>query len=295
MHEKHVKLAEKGTLISICIYTLIASLKLLIGHLFQSNAMSADGWNNFTDVLSSVVIFIGIFIAKQPADNEHQYGHWKIENIASLMSAFIMFFIGLQVLFSAISSLVNQQQLQPELSLIITGFIASTLMFITYFYNKTLATKIHSKSLLAVAKNNLSDALTSFITATSILLNYLLKLPVLDSIMALIVAIIILHTGFDIFKEHVFILSDGFNKEELHPIRETILSHQEIKAIRLLKARNYGSTIYVDVTVLMDPTLTVLQSHQVTEDIELELQQKFNVKYTDVHVEPYIAHSKNND
>lgn len=286
--QHYTRLAERGTLISIWIYTFIATSKLTIGLLFHSNAMSADGWNNFTDVLSSIVIFLGIIIAKQPADNEHQYGHWKIENIASLMSSFIMFFIGFQVLLSALSSFVDKHEVHLDFLLVITGFIASSLMFATYFYNNQLAKKINSKSLLAVAKNNFSDAITSFITTISILLSNLLQLPILDSIMALIVSIIILHTGFDIFKEHVFILSDGFDQEDLEPIRLAILAHNEIKGIRLLKARNYGSIIYVDVTVYMDSSLTVLQSHQVTEDIETELQHKFNVKYTDVHVEPFL-------
>lgn len=287
--QHYTRLAERGTLISIWIYTFIATSKLTIGLLFHSNAMSADGWNNFTDVLSSIVIFLGIIIAKQPADNEHQYGHWKIENIASLMSSFIMFFIGFQVLLSALSSFVDKHEVHLDFLLVITGFIASSLMFATYFYNNQLAKKINSKSLLAVAKNNFSDAITSFITTISILLSNLLQLPILDSIMALIVSIIILHTGFDIFKEHVFILSDGFDQEDLEPIRLAILAHNEIKGIRLLKARNYGSIIYVDVTVYMDSSLTVLQSHQVTEDIETELQHKFNVKYTDVHVEPFLS------
>lgn len=287
MQQNHIKLAERGTLISIAIYTVIAITKLLVGYLFQSHALSADGWNNFTDVLSSIVIFIGLIIAKQPADNEHQYGHWKIENIASLMSAFFMFFIGLQVLLSAISSLIHHQGIQTDVSLVYTGFIASILMFITYFYNNRLAKKINSKSLLAVAKNNWSDASTSFVTAVAIYLNHLWHLPILDSLMAIVVACIILYTGFEIFKEHAFILSDGFNQSELEPIRQTILAHPEVKDIRLLKARNYGATIYVDVTVLMEPTLTVWHSHNVTEEIEQELHDRFNVKFTDVHVEPF--------
>ncbi|MBS4750736.1 cation diffusion facilitator family transporter [Granulicatella sp. zg-ZJ] len=283
----HLTLAERGTLISIIIYTVIASLKIILGTLFKSSALSADGWNNFTDVLSSVAVFFGIRLAKQPADEEHQYGHWKVEGISSLMSSFIMCFIGLQVLFSSFTSLVQQEEPNFDLSLAAIGIFASALMFATYFYNHRLANRIQSMGLKAVAQNNLADAFTSLSTAISIFFAVLFKWYWIDSIMAIFVSAFILNTAFSVFKESAFALSDGFDTEQLEPFRKLILSHPEIHDVRSIKARHYGANIYVDVTVLMNAHLTVKESHDVTETIEKELSEQFGVTFTDVHVEPY--------
>lgn len=280
-------IAEKGTLLSICVYVFIALFKIISGHLFNSIALSADGWNNFTDVLSSVAIYAGLKLAKMPADHEHQYGHWKVESIASLMSAFIMFFVGLQVLFNTINQLLYPVEKTLDPLTVTIGITASIIMLITYIINKRTAIKINSSGLMSVAKNNLSDAIASMVTALSVLASILFNQPLIDVFMAFVIVLVIFYTGYSILKESIFVLSDGFNTSELQPFKELILSHSQVKAIQSIKARKYGANIYVDVTILMDTHLTVKESHDVTEIIETQLKDLYNVAYTDIHVEPY--------
>lgn len=286
MNNQSTKLAMRGTLLSIFIYILIASMKIIIGTLWQSSALSADGWNNFTDVLSSIAIFIGIRASTIPADSDHQYGHWKIESISGLISSFIMFTIGTQVLITACLSFFQSESKTFDWLLVLTGLASSLIVGCTFLCNNYLANKTQSVGLRATAQNNLSDAITSFITAISLLVVMLTQWLWIDSIMALIVAFVILKTAYTIFKDNAFILSDGFDVERLENYRQVISSHPEILSIRLLKARHYGANIYIDTTVIMPATLTVKESHDVTEHIEKLLRDELHVQYIDIHVEP---------
>lgn len=278
-------IVKKMSFITIAIYCAIASLKLAIGFYFNSSAFQADGFNNFTDVIASVAIFIGLHIAHLPADDEHRYGHWKAEGIASLVASFIMFYIGIQVLLSAFSRMVTPNRELLDFSLVIAGFFSSVIFFALYRINKKTAQQYSSIGLKATAQNNLTDAITSFLSTITIILINSLKWFWLDGLIATIISMVILKTGLDIFKETVFQLSDGFDEKTLNRYKTIILAHPEIISIRQLKARHYGPNVYVDVTVLMDGNLTVHESHIITEDIERELQNS-GVLFTDVHVEP---------
>ncbi|MBF0779881.1 MULTISPECIES: cation diffusion facilitator family transporter [unclassified Granulicatella] len=278
--------AEKGTLLSIVVYIILASSKIMIGTLCYSMALVADGWNNFTDILSSIAIFIGMRSSRIPADAEHQYGHWKIESIAGLISAFIMFIIGAQVLFSAVHALLLPNSQEFDSILVWTGLLSSGALALTCLYNYRLARITRSAGLRATAQNNRSDALASLVTGVSLFITKMTQLVWIDSLMAIIVSLIILQTAYSIFKDNAFILSDGFDNASLQDYRQVILAHSEVLDIRALKARHYGANIYVDVTVVMPANLTVKESHSVTEDIERELQQNYHVSFIDIHVEP---------
>ena len=282
---QRLKQAERGAILSIITYILLSSSKLIVGKLFFSQALFADGLNNFTDVLSSILVFIGLKISQKPADKNHPYGHWKFETLASLMTSFLMCIIGLEVIRDAWGHFTSSIEEQPSLITAIIGGISALLMFGVYRYNHSLAIKIHSLGLKAAAKDNLSDALTSLSTSIAILAAKL-SFSWLDTGMAIIVGMMILKTAFDIFKESSFQLTDGFEPEEIKAYKPIILAHPEIKTIEEMKARRYGSNIYLDLTVCMDPNLTVWRSHEITEEIELELEEQFGITFVDIHVEP---------
>ena len=283
----NLKQAERGAIVSIVAYIVVSLAKVVIGHLFLSAALVADGLNNVTDVISSVLVLVGLRISQKPVDANHPYGHWKFEQVASLATSFIMFFIGIEVLRSSVTNILEGRMPTPSWITAITAALAGVVMSCVYIYNNRLATRLHSLGLKAAAKDNLSDALTSFATAIAIFAASL-GLGWLDAVMAIVVGLIILKTAFDIFKESTFALTDGFDQKELEDYRPLIMAHEEVKEIGEIKARRYGSNVYMDLTVLMDPNLTVLKSHAVTEEIETELRNAFSIPFIDIHVEPFL-------
>ena len=280
-----LKIAERGAWISISAYILLAIMKLSIGLFAESEALRADGLNNFTDVIASISVLVGLRIARKPKDSNHQYGHWKFENIASLITSFIMFMIGLEELVSAFDKIVNNSFSSPNPISGIVGIISAVIMIGVYLYNSALAKKVQSQALMAAAKDNLSDAYTSIGTTVAIVASFF-NFHMLDTIAAFVIGIIILKTAFDIFKESSFSLSDGFSEEKLENYKVEIARVEGVKDVRFLRARTYGANIFLDVVIIVDPKLSVIESHEITEEIERKLQDKFEVFDTDVHVEP---------
>jgi len=282
---EQLKKAELGAIISIAAYILVSAMKLIVGNMANSEALRADGLNNFTDILASVAVLIGLHISQKPADAEHRYGHWKAENVASLVTSFIMLLVGLQVLYSSILSVINKKMESPDITAAIVGLVSAVIMYGVYFFNKRLSEEVKSPGLLAAAKDNRSDTWTSIGTAIAVFAASF-NLGWLDSVAAIVVALLILKTAIDIFKESVFTLSDGFDQEELDQFNEAIRHIQQVQSVKNIKGRSYGSNIYLDVTVTMRPELTVKESHDVADQIENLLRDKFQVFETDVHVEP---------
>ncbi|MGY3766975.1 cation diffusion facilitator family transporter [Vagococcus vulneris] len=281
-----LKQAEKGAIISLTAYIFLALLKITIGSYANSQALSADGVNNFTDTIASITVLIGLKLSRKPADNEHRYGHWKAENVASLVTSFIMVVAGFEVLSKAFKNLVHHELESPEPIAAAVGLFSAVVMFGVYIYNTRLGKKYTSSSLVAMAKDNFSDALTSIGTAVAVFAATF-KLPILDQITAIVIGIIILKTAYDIFKESSFYLSDGFDLDLLKQYKEEILKIPTIKEVPVLRGRLLGANIFLDITVRMDPELTVRKSHDIVDEMEKQLQQKFGIFDIDVHVEPY--------
>lgn len=282
---EQLKKAELGAIISIVAYILISILKLTVADLAHSEALRADGLNNFTDILASIAVLIGLRISRKPADAEHRYGHWKAENVASLVTSFIMLLVGLEVLYSSVQSVIQHKTESPDMTAAIVGIFSAIVMYAVYFFNKRLSEEVQSSGLLAAAKDNRSDAWTSIGTAVAVF-GASFNLGWLDSAAAIVVALLILKTAIDIFRDSVFSLSDGFDQTQLTRYTRAIEQLPEIRAVKSIKGRSYGANIYLDVTVTMNPQLTVKESHDIADQIEELLQEEFQIFETDVHIEP---------
>lgn len=278
--------ASKGARVGILVYLMLSVMKLSAAYVVSSASLRADGLNNLTDIISSIVIFIGLHIAKQPADSDHHYGHSKFEPIASFVTSIIMFTIGLEVLKSGVERFIANDFPMPDVMGAWISVISAVILYMAHRYVKQLAVQANSLGLKASAKDMWNDLMVSITTGLSII-GAALGFPQIDTIMSLIVGAIIIKTAYDIFKESTFTLSDGFDAEELEAYRQLIVKHPKVKRVTNLKGRLCGSQIYVDVTIEIDGNLTVIESHHITEDIERILAYNYGVRDVDVHVEPF--------
>ena len=156
----NLKLAERGAIISISTYLLLSAAKLATGHLLQSSSLVADGFNNVSDIIGNVALLIGIRMARQPADRDHRFGHWKIEDLASLITSIIMFYVGFDVLRDTIQKILSREQTVIDPLGASLGVVSAAVMFAVYLYNNRLSKKYKSKAINAAAKDNISDAVT---------------------------------------------------------------------------------------------------------------------------------------
>ncbi|MDT2727032.1 cation diffusion facilitator family transporter [Lactococcus formosensis] len=281
----NLKLAERGVWVSIAAYIFLSLLQLGVAQITNSASLLANGFNNVTDILGNIAIVIGLRIARIPSDNDHTYGHWKVESIASLISSFIMFFIGFEVLRQTIVGFIEGSSTEINPVGAAVALFSAFVMIAVYLYSSRLAKRTQSKALEASSKDNLSDALTSLGTTVAIVAAALHWIW-LDRIMALVICGFILKTAYDIFRDSVFSLSDGFDDNLLADYKEAIELVNKVKSVKMIRGRTYGSNIFLDVVVEMSRDLSVYESHAATEKIERMLMAGFDVYDVDVHVEP---------
>ncbi|MFD2924383.1 cation diffusion facilitator family transporter [Halobacillus naozhouensis] len=283
---ENIKRGEKGAWVSIIAYLVLAAVKLIVATIGNSEALRADGLNNTTDVIASIAVLIGLKISRKPPDEDHHYGHFRAETIASLVAAFIMMTVGIEVIVGTIGDIMNGHISEPSMLTGWTAILAALFMFVVYRYNLNLAGQVGSQALYAAAQDNRSDALVSIGAAVGIF-GAQLGVYWLDPLAGLIVGLIICKTAWDIFREASHTLSDGFNKVEVKNIRHVIASHPSVLTVEDVKARLQGNQTFVDATIHIDPNLTIQEGHDITDEVEVLLKQEMNIYYAHIHIEPF--------
>jgi len=294
MEEKYnnLKIAERGARISILAYIVLAALKLGIGYLSNSKGLTADGLNNTTDIVSSLAVLIGLKISRKPADDDHLYGHFRAETMASLIASLIMIAVGLDVLYNAANSIIFFKAQVPDLNAALVGIVCAVAIYFVYRYNKKIAIQINSSGLMAAAKDNLSDAWVGIGTSVGIVASQF-GLPWVDPLAAVLVGILIVKTGWDIFREATLNLTDGFDKEQLDNIIQCINNVSRVRKVKEVRARVNGNNVFLDIVVGVSAELSVVEGHNITEEIEAKLRSELNITEAVVHVEPEIKTVQN--
>ncbi|WP_062512834.1 cation diffusion facilitator family transporter [Halobacillus sp. KGW1] len=282
----NLKKGERGAWVSIIAYVILSIAKLTIASIGDSEALRADGLNNTTDVIASIAVLVGLKISRKPPDADHHYGHFRAETIASLIAAFIMMTVGLEVIIGTVQDILEQKSTQPQMLTAWTALVAAVIMYGVYRYNLNLAKSVNSSAVYAAAQDNRSDALVSIGAAIGIF-GAQFGVFWLDPLAGLIVGLIICKTAWDIFKDSTHTLTDGYDEGDLEHIREAIASHPEVWAVKDVKARLQGNKTLVDATIHVDPNITIQQGHDITDEIEDHLEKENNITYAHIHIEPY--------
>mgnify|MGYP002758186031 FL=1 len=255
--------------------------------------MRADALNNMTDIVVSIAVIIGLKISIKPADRNHPYGHLKSENISTLLVSFIIMFVGIQVVIENAPRLLTQDKNVPSPITILVSIISGLIMLGVFLVNQKLAKKTKSSSLKSAAKDNLSDSLVSIGTAIGLVFTQI-GFPIVDIILATLLGLLIIYTGFGIFRESIFTLSDGFNEKDLEEYRNDILEVDDVLDVRSIKGRYHGSSIFLDVTIVVEPDLSISQAHLICDKVEDHLHEK-GISSVYVHPEPNMNDNLSNE
>lgn len=283
---ENLKLAEKGARVSIIAYIILSALKLGIGYFAGSKALFADGLNNATDIFSSIAVLVGLKISRKPADDEHAYGHLRAETIASLIASMIMIAVGVDVFFKAVKDTIWFTPKAPDLVSAATALFCALAIYLVYRYNRRIAEKINSAGLMAAAKDNLSDAWVSIGTAVGIIASQF-GMPWIDPLAAIVVGILIIKTGWDIFIEAVNHLTDGYDKGELDGIATRVQEVDGVMTVETIRARLHGNMTLLDLVIKVDPEITVREGHEISILVENLLHEEFEITEVLIHVEPF--------
>ena len=285
------KIAYKASILSIIGNIFLSLFKLISGIFGHSSAMISDAVHSISDVLSTIVVIIGIKISSKESDENHPYGHERFECVASLILSFMLFSVGIIIGYDGIINIINENYKNisiPTFLPLIAAIISIIIKTIMFLYTKNCAKIIDSNALKADAYHHLSDSLSSIGSLIGITLS-IIGYPIFDSIASIIICLFIIKVSFDIFKDTIDKMVDKACDEELfNNLKNDILKNKEVKNIDLLKTRMFANKIYVDIEIAVDAHLSLIEAHNIAEDIHDYLENKYkNIKHCMIHVNPY--------
>ncbi len=286
MDTNKLKNVKKVLWLILFLNLFIAILKITFGYLIKSSSMTADGYHSMTDGLSNVIGLIGIHYAAKPADEDHPYGHYKFESMASLFIGVMLSFLGINIIREAITKLANP--VVPEvstLSLIVLLLTMGVNVFVARYEYKR-GKKIESDILISDSHHTKSDVYTSVGVLLTLILIKLGLPPIIDPIVSIIVAGFIFHAAYEIFKPITGVLVD---RAVIDPqkIKDIISGFDYVKECHQVRSRGKADAVYVDLHLVVDSDLNVVKSHKLTHDIEEEINNKLDEKIQILfHLEP---------
>ena len=284
------KVVNKVSFITITVNILLSVIKLIAGIIGHSNAMISDAIHSASDVFSTFVVLIGIKLSTKKADREHPYGHERLECVAALLLAFVLFITGLGIGYDALKNIIqgNYSHLQvPSILALGVAIISILTKEGMYWYTRYHAKKMDSSALMADAWHHRSDAFSS-IGALIGILGARLGYPIMDSIASLVIFVFIAKAAYDIFKDAIDKMVDHACDEVTeNKLRQLVEQNQNVMHIDLLQTRIFGNKIYVDIEIALDGTLTLQEAHGIAEKVHDDIEFYFpKVKHIMVHVNP---------
>ena len=289
MHNNRI--AIKTSIITIIGNILLAVIKFIAGLLSNSGALISDGIHTVSDVFTTIIAMIGVTISNIEEDSNHRYGHERMECIASLILAFILFITGFEIGIEGLKVLINNNYASikiPGIFALVVACISIIGKEIMYQYTIRVANKIKSESLKADAWHHRSDALSSIGTLIGIILSRM-GYKFCDPLVSIIIAILICKVAYEIFIEATNKLVDkSCDEETIKKIEKVVLKQKGVLGIDDIKTRIFGNKIYVDIEIALDGNKSLNETHKIAEKVHDKVEKKFdNIKHIMIHVNPY--------
>lgn len=284
-----------ATWVGIFVNVLLTTLKGVGGVLSGSRALIADALHSASDIIGSIVILFAVRIANKPPDKEHPYGHGKAENIASIIVAFLLIIVGVEISISAIKSFFGELPKAPSAIALFIIILSILIKEALFHYKYRLGKKYRSSALISEAWHHRSDSLSSFAALIGIgmaiigeYFNFSLFLYS-DAVASIIVSAIVMKVGYDLAKESSQIMMEKvLNPDEIKQYKKTVKKIDGVIRIDEMLARTHGRYVIIDIKISVDPSISVREGHDIARTVRVELlNQHSDIENVLVHVNPY--------
>ena len=261
-------------------------IKCIVGIITNSQAMIADSINSASDIISSILTFIGNKIASKPRDEDHHLGHGKAEYIYSMLISILIILVAITVFKDSLVSLFNPSIFNFSIWYIIVCIVTILVKLGLFLYTNKVAKVYNNLLILANSKDHRNDMIVTFFTLLSGILMYY-GINFVDSIVGIGIAIFILITGIKIFIDSYDVLMDkAMNEDTKREVLAIIKKYPEVKKIQHFNATPVGYLYQISFTIFVDGNLSTFESHDIANKLEEEISALDDIYVTIIHVNP---------
>ncbi len=291
-----VKVREKyGALsgsVGICINIILFLIKLLAGIITASISIMADAFNNLSDAGSSIVTLIGFKMAGKPADNDHPYGHGRVEYITGLIIAFVILVMGFELLKSSIEKIIEPEDI--EFSFVSFGILVFSIFAKLWLaiFNKSLGKKINSSAMFATASDSLNDSIATTVVLIGLLIVKFFGINI-DGYAGVIVAVFVLYSGYETAKDTLQpLLGMPPDPNFVKDIQNCVLENEKIHGIHDMIIHDYGpSRTIVSLHAEIPSDINLIEAHEIIDEAEERIKRKFDCDIS-IHLDPIVLNDE---
>ncbi len=271
---------------AIAVNIVLALLKIVSGHVFKSVSLISDGLNSLSDLITNILVIIGLKVGENPEDKEHPFGHGKIESVFSVIIGTFIMITAFNIIKENIVGLfqLKGEVITSSMPVIITVIVIVIKIFqLLFMKNKT---KDYRGALI---NSLLEDYKADIAVSVSVLIGILSSKinPVFDVLVGVLVAIYIMYSGYNLIKDNALILLDSQDEELLESVRKDLSEFDEIENAHDFRMTTSGKSIYLFIDVRMNKSLTIDEAHEITNKISKFIKHKYkNIKRVLIHAEP---------
>lgn len=271
---------------AIVINVVLAFLKIISGKFFNSSSLVADGLNSLSDLVTNIIVILGLKMGRNIEDKEHPYGHGKIESIFSVIIGTFIMLTAIDMVRSNLSNIfVSEKKIIVTPIVLVITLIALIIKVLQFIYMKYKTKKYKGPLIKSLLKDYKSD----IIITISVLLGIVLSKinPMFDILIGTLVGINILKSGYELISENAHILMDLQDKKLLENIKIDISEIEEVKNAHDFRMTTSGKSIFLTLDIRVDKNKTVEEAHDLTNEITKLIKHKYqHVKQVIIHVEP---------
>lgn len=265
----------------------VAVTKLAVGTIIKSASLTADGFHSLSDGASNIIGLIGVKLASKPVDEDHPYGHGKFETLAGLFIGAMLFLIGAKIVVDAVGRFLNpvEPNITVESLLILLITLVINILISSYEYRQ--GKKLNSSILISDSMHTRSDIYVTLGVLVTLIFIRLGFSPIIDPITSLVVAALILHAAYEVIKDNSDVLVDKAVVDR-EKIRDIILSFEQVRNAHKIRSRGTLNDLHIDLHLMLDPHISVEESHELMHKIEDKLAQELGANVQMIaHLEPY--------
>lgn len=287
--DNYEKTAMKVSIVSVIWNLLLSAGKLFVGIFANSGAMISDAVHSASDVFSTIIVMIGVKISGKDSDNDHPYGHERLECVAAIILATVLAATGIGIGYGAVVKIMagDYNVEMPGILALVAAVVSILVKELMFWYTRYYAKQIDSSALMADAWHHRSDSLSS-IGALIGIIGARLGFGIMEPLASVVICIFIEKAAYDIFMDAVNKMVDkSCDDETMEKIKACAMNIPGVENIDLLRTRVFGNKIYVDMEIAADGNKTLDETHAVAERVHDAIEQEFpKVKHIMVHVNP---------